>query len=63
MAGDRVAPTPIEVVLRQQLEDARAEASKARAEVTFLTEERDFYMSEHLALRPPRAHAPTARLR
>ena len=38
------AETPVEAVLRQQLEAARAEAQRFKAEAGFVAEERDFYM-------------------
>ena len=46
------AATSMETVLRQQLDQARNDAARARAENSFLVEERDFYMSKVLRARP-----------
>lgn len=43
-AGEVVASTPVEEVLRQQLEDAKLATAMAKAETANLVEERDFYM-------------------
>ena len=43
-AAEAAEQTPVEAVLRQQLEQARAEAQRFKAEAGFVAEERDFYM-------------------
>ena len=56
------APTPVEAILRQQLEDARNDAAKARAEAGFLVEERDFYMSKLECIEDACASVPAEQL-